>query len=206
MNYDEAVGRLAALGDAPDPDLLDRTAEPLEQAMRTDDPQGYAWFVIAVCGQLNSRDLGDWRRQDELERKYARLGLRHATVLPPAAELRLLEHVWAVPTDDRREFARRWLAVLGRLEREIDPKFDPADVPLLNVPVPDSDLPPAWPRNTCRLRPCGNAMPKPLPRTARTPSSTRGRLRCAGCCPGISRLRSGSWWRPMRGTPTVRKS
>jgi hypothetical protein len=142
MNYDEAVGRLAALGDAPDPDLLDRTAEPLEQAMRTDDPQGYAWFVIAVCGQLNSRDLGAWRRQDELERKYARLGVRHATVLPPAAELGLLEHVWAVPTDDRREFARRWLAVLGRLEREIDPKFDPADVPLLNVPVPDSDLPP----------------------------------------------------------------
>jgi hypothetical protein len=142
MNYDEAVGRLTALGEAPDPDLLDRTVEPLELAMRTDDPQGYAWFVIAVCDQLNSRDLGDWRRQDELVGKYARLGLRHATVLPPAAELRLLEHVVAVPAQERRGVARRWLSVLGRLEREIDPTFDPADVPLLNVPVPGDGLPP----------------------------------------------------------------
>jgi hypothetical protein len=142
MNYDEAVGRLTALGDAPDPDLLDRTVEPLESAMLADDPQGYAWFVVAVCDQLNSRDLGDWRRQDELVGKYARLALQHATVLPAAAELHLLEHVWAVPSDDRREFARRWLAVLGRLQRELDPGFDPADVPLLNVPVPGGDLPP----------------------------------------------------------------
>jgi hypothetical protein len=141
MNYDEAVGRLTALGDAPDPDLLDRTVEPLESAMRTDDPEGYAWFVVAVCDQLNSRDLGDWRRQDELVRKYARLALRRASVLPPAAELHLLEHVWAVPTVDRREFARRWLAVLGQLERELDPGFDPADVPLLNVPVRGGGLP-----------------------------------------------------------------
>ena len=141
MNYDEAVGRLTALGDTPDPDLLDRTVEPLESAMRIDDPEGYAWFFVAVCDQLNSRDLGDWRRQDELVRKYARLAIRHATVLPPEAELHLLEHVWAVPTGDRREFARRWLAVLGRLEREIDRGFDPADVPLLNVPVTGGGLP-----------------------------------------------------------------
>ena len=141
MNYDEAVSRLTALGDSPDPGLLDRTVEPLESAMHTDDPQGYAWFVIEVCNQLNSRDLGDWPRQDELVRKYARLALRHASVLPPAAELPLLEHVVAVPTHDRREFAQRWLSVLGRLEREIDPKFDPADVPLLNVPVPGGALP-----------------------------------------------------------------
>jgi hypothetical protein len=142
MNYDEAVGRLTALGDTPDPDLLDRTVEPLESAMRIDDPEGYAWFVVAVCDQLNSRDLGDWRRQDELAVKYARLGLRHATVLPPEAELRRLEHVVAVPAKERREVARRWLSALGRLERQIDPKFDPADVPLLNVPVPGDGLPP----------------------------------------------------------------
>ena len=140
INYDEAVGRLAALGETPDPDLLDRTAEPLASAMRTDDPQGYAWFVIAVCDQLTSRDLGDWRRQDELVGKYARLALRQATVLPPAAELHLLEHASAVPANDRREFASRWLAVLGRLERELDPAFDPEDVPLLNVPVPGGGL------------------------------------------------------------------
>jgi hypothetical protein len=72
MNYDEAVGRLTALGDAPDPDLLDRTVEPLESAMRTDDPEGYAWFVVAVCDQLNSRDLGDWRRQDKRFRRIDR--------------------------------------------------------------------------------------------------------------------------------------
>jgi hypothetical protein len=141
MNYDEALGRLTALGDTPDPEQLDRTVEPLERAMRTDDPQGYVWFVVAVCDQLSSRDLGDWRRQDELECKYARAALRHATVLPLAAELRLLEHVMAVPADDRPEFAERWLTALGRLERELDPEFDPADVPLLNVPVPGGDLP-----------------------------------------------------------------
>jgi hypothetical protein len=140
MNYDEAFGRLTALGDAPDPDLLDQTVEPLESAMRADDPDGYARFVIAVCDQLNSRDLGDWRRQDELVAKYARLALGHATVLAPAAELRLLEHLVAVPADERREFASRWLAVLGRLERELDPKFNPADMPLLNVSVPGDGL------------------------------------------------------------------
>ena len=136
MNYDEALGRLVALGDTPDPDQLDGTVEPLERAMRTDDPQGYVWFVAAVCDRLNSRDLGDWRRQDQLVGKYARVALRHASVLPPVAELRLLEHLMAVPEDDRREFAERWLTVLGRVQRELDPAFDPADVPLLNVPVP----------------------------------------------------------------------
>ena len=142
MNYDEALGRLTALGDAADLDLLDRSIEPLESAMRTDDPHSYAWFVIAVCDQLNSRDLGNWRRQDELVGKYARRALRHGTVLPPTAELSLLEHVAAVPADDRSELAQRWLAVLSRLEGELNPEFDPADVPLLNVPVPGSVLPP----------------------------------------------------------------
>jgi hypothetical protein len=56
--------------------------------------------------------------------------------LSPAAELRLLEHLMLVPEEERGEFAGRWLAVLGRLERDVDPKFDPADLPLLNVAVP----------------------------------------------------------------------
>ena len=192
MNYDEPVGRLTALSEAPDLDLLDRTVEPLEQAMRTDDPQGYAWFVIAVCDQLNSRDLGDWRRQDELVGKYARLGLRHATVLPPAPELRLLEHVVAVPAQERRGVARRWLSVLGRLEREIDPTFDPADVPLLNVPVPGDGLPPGVGEEHVQN-------PALRQRYAQAVSENRahgeryaGRLRCASCCRGIGRLRSGS--------------
>jgi hypothetical protein len=126
MNYDELVGR---------------AAEPHESSLPTDDAEGYAWSVVEVCDQLSSRDLGDWRRQDELVRKYARGALRHATVLPPAAELHLLEHVGAVPTDYLREFATRWLGVLGRLERALEPKFDEADMPLLNVPVAGADLP-----------------------------------------------------------------
>jgi hypothetical protein len=120
--------------------MLDRTVEPVESAMRTDDPESYARFVIAVCDQLNSPEFGDWGRQDMVG-KYARLALRHTRVLPPAAELHLLAHVWAVPSDDRREFAGRWLASLARLEREIGPTFDPADVPLLKVRVPGDDLP-----------------------------------------------------------------
>jgi hypothetical protein len=42
--------------------MLDRTVEPVESAVRTDDPESYARFVIAACGQLNSRDPGDWGR------------------------------------------------------------------------------------------------------------------------------------------------
>jgi hypothetical protein len=30
----------------------------------------------------------------------------------------------------------RWLTALGRIQRELDPAFDHADVPLLNVPAP----------------------------------------------------------------------
>lgn len=151
MNRDEADKKLGALGETPDLNVLEQTADQLEKAVRTGDPEGYASFMVDLCDWLNSRDLGDWPQQDRLVRKYGELGLRNATALPSGIQLRLLEHLSATAPDPaadpamwriaRHAAASGWLRALARLERELDPGFDQSDVPLVNVSVPGNGLP-----------------------------------------------------------------
>jgi hypothetical protein len=133
-------------------DDLERFADILEQKWRQRNPLYYGNVVLTICNTLSSEDF-EKERQFDLVRKFATLALKKSNPspsqrIPLDIECKLLIHlsyedemgVSHVADKDwplhRSAMVRLWLTTWERLEKAIDKNWDPNDVPLKTVPLP----------------------------------------------------------------------
>jgi len=105
----------------------------------------YARLMLAACEPLSSGSFKDNYRH-ELAREYALSALENPDAIPLTLELELTGHVITLmvsnaPKDEvfsecRRKDVKVRLHAWKRLTDAIDPKWDPADMPHLNIEPP----------------------------------------------------------------------
>jgi hypothetical protein len=115
-------------------DELIVAADQLERKWRELDGNLYSHIMDHVCNAIANSRLSDTRVRS-LTEEYARVTLSHTNKFSWNREWRLL--LWLgyerlTPDDvvwvqERRENTELWLHAWQRLEREIDPSFDPDD-------------------------------------------------------------------------------
>lgn len=143
---DEAIRRLQALGERGDIVALETEAHTLETSWR-DEPD-YLERVLRLCDALHSLYLADAVRLNALVRDLVLQAIERAERDSALSAARLIEHLPADPTaqrypdDDawwmrRSRQARAWLSGWSRLEALLDPQFDPADTPGINLDAPE---------------------------------------------------------------------
>jgi len=136
--------------EAKDLSAMEALSQEIEQRWRSSDAEVYARCMSTLAGELRSRKLGDtMNKQRGLAQYYAMRTLDKADQIPLDLECELLRGVqqrldaggneldgqpWA---QLRREQATLWLHAWRRLQRVIDPNWDPDDLPMINVPAPD---------------------------------------------------------------------
>lgn len=119
------------------------------------DEQRYLVLVARLCDRLTGSRIPN-AREDLLAQKFALSALESSESISPAAETFFARYTWRQSQHDldnylsgqlkvedwvrlRGNYAQTWLRPLARLDEAIDSDFDvedPANRPLLNVPVP----------------------------------------------------------------------
>lgn len=141
LSLDEVAALVGESGVAAAPS---DAATPVEEGVVQD-----AGELLEICDHLASHDLGDYGRQTRLLHAAAHRALTSPLTLEQ--ELTALSHLHAEVRADqvtagqpnralgeaRRATTSRWLSALQRLDAAIDPTFQPADLPQINVEAPD---------------------------------------------------------------------
>jgi hypothetical protein len=133
QEYQDDFDRLESLRSSGLDNLV-VAADHLERKWRDLDGNLYSLIMDHVCNAIANSRFSDTRVRS-LTEEYARVALSHTDKFSWNREWRLL--LWlgyerltpddAVWTQERREKTVLWLHAWQRLEREIDPGFDPND-------------------------------------------------------------------------------
>lgn len=155
--YNETVNRIRELGKVQKMSErkklesvggLEELGREIEKKWRATDVEMYARLTYKVCSTLGSLDFGT-SKSHYLAQTFAMRTLEKADDIPLEMECKLLVYVqyridatgrplrgeaWAVL---RKKQAKLWLHAYRRIEKAIGKKWDPDDLPVINV------LPPA---------------------------------------------------------------
>lgn len=147
--YNQVLSVIDSLGKSGDLKGLERLADTIYSNWSEKNKEYYGQLMLNICNSFSSRDFGEGWRYD-LELKYAELALEKSSELPLETVCELLRHLFY--TDEtvyskglikgeewsRQRSARTqlWLDAWKRLQEGIDDKWDPNDLPLINVSPP----------------------------------------------------------------------
>lgn len=152
QEYRQELNRIKSLrkslkpGPINDLRSYEKFADEIQTAWNRKSKEHYALLMLELCKPLSSGRFNE-ERQYTLARKYALLGLAKPNQIPLETELELTGHVMTdmvtprAPKDQewaqqRRKDVQIRLHAWKRLIDAIDPKWDPKDLPLINVPLP----------------------------------------------------------------------
>ena len=129
-------------------DQLVSIAGQIEADWRRKDTDAYVRLYWQIIGTLGSADFGNLLRQMGLSQRLAAKALEEAESMPLELETRFLGSLTDRFDDEgrpvkgqallrvRRERTVMWLHAWRRVDKSIDKKWDPDDVPWINVPLP----------------------------------------------------------------------
>lgn len=158
QEYNKAMAHIKAMRDSIDSGQIvkledyEKFTDEILKKWSQRNKEKYSRLILQICGPLRSGQFSDDRQYD-VARKYALSILGEPNEIPVIMELELTGYVVTLthlPNPPKGEdFAQRrkkevdiHLHAWKRLIDSIDPKWDPCDLPLLNVsPPPSSGLP-----------------------------------------------------------------
>jgi hypothetical protein len=146
---DTDLAKLDALRESRDLDSLETVINRESPKWKARDRQSFLAYMFGACGEISSYDYPDRSKQATLLTRYA-ISVLSSGPLSLEERVPFVEFLGLDPSkiDEtawkslRQEKARFWLETWRLLSETRDLKFDPQDVPMINVaPPPGAGVP-----------------------------------------------------------------
>ncbi len=140
------IQRLKDIAQTETTEVFTSEANALLEKWAARDSVQLPQLYVAICTALSSYDLSGTSRdqRDTVLKHYAFEGLTTCAFTNPEQEFILISHLSdaclnekrPISAEEREQISHFWLQIWQRTEKELDPDFNPEDVPEINIAPP----------------------------------------------------------------------